>query len=725
MMIRTLHAVKETFFYAAVITCMVPAASHAVEPVGIAQLQAFERLPFLKDGVTAGSYESTDKTGENIDRGAYIYQEGNKYVLFDVQGPGCIYNCWGITTGTWEFYFDGEASPRFTINQDQWGTKAPFLQPLARIRGDCRFSNVPMPFKKSCRVLSASSPDWHHVLYQTYVTDEGVTTFTGNEDYAAVRNMWNNVGTDPKSASGNVAVTGTVSIPAGASATLFNRTGKESIASIKMTVNPNSQQVLNTTWIKAAWDGEANPSVNCPIGMFFGGEFGDEPLCKLLTHGMRSSDGKYYNYFPMPYWQSARITITNNGSTAISSLAYEIQYKPSGAFDYPKDKCGYFRTTYSSPSTPATGVDHINGVVSGRGHMVSGLITAYTNPGDVRGVEEGDVRFRWDNSQTTQILGTGAEDYILFCMGFGPVEFYQINGHSGNWWPYSLVRSHLSDWIPFQTAFRFTNEHGGWYSMNDLPMEESGGMFYYGSDNVVLVATDSMDVGNTASETAHSYTTQPGTSVISLSSYYEGEYKGISVTDNGRSFSGYSQFTVSILPGNNGIRLRRRMDDSNGRQKANVYIDNQLVTQRPWYTADVNAALKWMDDDFEVPASYTAGKSRITVKIEYVSSSKGSWNEYYYHVYTYSTATVSNKSAIPRRLGINQQPRLLINKNGAATIDRGSLHGVISFFSAAGQRMFTSTESGGVVRMQVAPGAYFITFKNGAGNTLARREIIR
>jgi len=59
------------------------------------------------------------------------------------------------------------------------------------------------------------------------------------------------------------------------------------------------------------------------------------------------------------------------------------------------------------------------------------------------------------------------------------------------------------------------------------------------------------------------------------------------------------------------------------------------VKERDWYYADHNDSKKWVDDEFEIPVKYAKGKEEITIRIEYVSSEKGTWNEFYYWVFSY------------------------------------------------------------------------------------------
>jgi hypothetical protein len=75
---------------------------------------------------------------------------------------------------------------------------------------------------------------------------------------------------------------------------------------------------------------------------------------------------------------------------------------------------------------------------------------------------------------------------------------------------------------------------------------------------------------------------------------------------------------VAIDALNNGVRLRRRLDrKNNGQQFAWVYIDGKKV-EKPWYVAtysDCPDNQRWYDTDFDIPAAYTKGKKKISVRI--------------------------------------------------------------------------------------------------------------
>ena len=103
------------------------------------------------------------------------------------------------------------------------------------------------------------------------------------------------------------------------------------------------------------------------------------------------------------------------------------------------------------------------------------------------------------------------------------------------------------------------------------------------------------------------------------------------VIDDGRAFGsgGSSQFTVSVDPSNNGVRLIRRYDPSIGNQKAKVLVNGTLAGE--WTSGAAVAAGSWADETIVLPASLTAGKSSLTVVNQFESSDLD-FNEFRYDV---------------------------------------------------------------------------------------------
>jgi hypothetical protein len=181
--------------------------------------------------------------------------------------------------------------------------------------------------------------------------------------------------------------------------------------------------------------------------------------------------------------------------------------------------------------------------------------------------------------------------------------------------------------------------HEGLYQVGS----EESVVFWYGNPAPRFGQTDEIDVGDPKSQAAHGYHAQGDVEPVNGDWWYDGEFNNVlfkthAIADRGVSFTNSSTFTVSISPDNQGIRLRRRCDKANNRQEARVSIDGRLVTERPWYSVDYEKTyrgIRWFDSDFEVPRRYTEGKSHVTVRIEFVSSQRGRWDEYHYWVYSY------------------------------------------------------------------------------------------
>ena len=86
---------------------------------------------------------------------------------------------------------------------------------------------------------------------------------------------------------------------------------------------------------------------------------------------------------------------------------------------------------------------------------------------------------------------------------------------------------------------------------------------------------------------------------------------------------------MATQPANEGVILRRRLDYGIGNQNADVFVDGVRVGT--WYRAGSNFQ-RWRDDDFMIPASFTKGKNKITIRVVFVSSDSD-WNEFTYGVY--------------------------------------------------------------------------------------------
>lgn len=627
---------------------------------GIDSLLRMELLPRLRHDVQVRYEGSIDKQGFNADWDWWLYKEGKEWVIFDVDGPGCIYNLVqhrypDSEEPTFFFYFDGEEQPRFQLRHSEFGQKAPLIAPLAdqymgpddHGRGPIRVvrSFVPMPFARSCRITTdirlkgAAKGDggWGHVMYHTYTSAIGIHTFTGQEDYSELLNQWRAVGDDPKpEVEAKTVVLEQLQLEAGQSMTLLQQSEQGSIVSIKARWHHDStleipRSLLHDIWIVAHWDSHEQPDVECPLGAFFGNELGYNRI-GILSHGQRQ-DGQWYHYLPMPYWSAAHIRLENRGANAVEFAQWEIRYTTLNESLYPQHDTGYFRTSTYYPLQTTHGADSIIGRITGRGHLVAGQVTAFARtPGIISC--EGDVRVYIDGNATPQVESDGSESWVNYGWGFPtPPEMNPATAYDGlpdN--PWSMVRLCSGDCYPFRKELIFGIEAGEY---NNQYLRHSGILFYYGQDEEGMVLTDELDVGNSASEGIHTYHTQGSRGYYTLEASYEGDADDVLITDKGHETEGWSQFTVSVSPDHSGVRLRRRSDQITGRQRAMVYVEDQLVQERSWYVADRNPYKRWLEDEFDIPIAYTAGKEQLTIRLEYVQEGESRvWNEFYYWIYS-------------------------------------------------------------------------------------------
>jgi len=622
-------------------------------PKGLASLERFDLLPLLRDGVQVHYEGSIDKQGFNADWDWMLYREGEEYVLFDVDGPGCIYNFVqhrypDSPEPTFRFYFDGEREPRFVIKHSEFGRKAPFLAPLADAylgpeeggRGPIRVvrSFVPMPYARSCKITSdlqlkgnaKGDGGWGHVVYHSYMTGEGVRTYDGNESYERLIEMWSRIGEDPKPASESRASSlRDLALAPGESTVVFETNGSGSIVSI---LAEATADVCSDVWIRATWDGRGEPDVASPLGAFFGNELRYHPI-GVMSHGTRA-DGVMYNYFPLPFWRSAKIELVNLGSETARIGRWDTRYATSPEAVYPEGRTGYFRSSEYRASKATLGVDAVIGRIEGKGHLVAAQVTAHARrPGIVSC--EGDVRVYIDGIATPQVESDGSESFVCYGWGFptppqmNPASAYDGRPDS----PWSMTRLCAGDFYPFRSSLLFGIESGDY---NNQYLRHSGILFYYGVDAPGMRLTDELDIGNRASEEAHGYAATGGRGSYAIESGYE-DGTSRQFRDTGRETEGFSEFTVAIDPRNAGVRLRRRSDQITGRQRANVFVDGELVAERSWYFADRNPYKRWLEDEFEIPAKYTAGKTDITVRLAFVQAGENRvWNEFYYWVFSLS-----------------------------------------------------------------------------------------
>jgi len=268
----------------------------------------------------------------------------------------------------------------------------------------------------------------------------------------------------------------------GETLTLLDTAGPGLVSHIWTTIASGDPHHLKALVLRMYWDGELSPSVETPIGDFFGLGLGDYFQYQSIPLSVGSE--KALNcFFPMPFQKQARITVTNEGTQKVDAFYFNIDYRI-----YPHSLLAdtlYFHAQYRQ-ATPAHGwmnqwqsngdravedkknLDGQDNYVwmeaKGRGHFVGVTMSVLQNQDGWWG--EGDDMFFIDGEVRPSINGTGSEDYFLGAWGFGdrpfsyglygaPVKGAEVAGSRS-----SVYRFHLDSPITFTKSLRATIEHG-------------------------------------------------------------------------------------------------------------------------------------------------------------------------------------------------------------------------------------------------------------------------
>ena len=257
----------------------------------------------------------------------------------------------------------------------------------------------------------------------------------------------------------------------GAELTLLDANGPGEVTHVWFTIASDEMFHLKKLVLRMYWDGEATPSVESPVGDFFGLGLGDYFLYQSLPLSV-GQDKALNSFFPMPFQKHARITVMNEGRQKVDAYYFNIDYR-AYLHPLPADTL-YFHAQYRQ-ATPNLAIKgdgkNLNGEnnyvwmeAQGRGQFAGVTMSVLENADEWWG--EGDDMFFVDGETLPSINGTGTEDYFLGAWDFGGKPFaYQLFGapqvgpeRVGSRW--SVYRFHLDSPITFTKSLRATIEHG-------------------------------------------------------------------------------------------------------------------------------------------------------------------------------------------------------------------------------------------------------------------------
>ena len=233
------------------------------------------------------------------------------------------------------------------------------------------------------------------------------------------------------------------------------------VTHIWLTVADNEYSWPRLLRLRAYYDGKKTPSVDSPLGDFFGVGHGmEKDLNSIMVED--SSLGRARNsYWPMPFQRSCKITVTNEGNRPVRSFYYHVDWEKWPAL--PKD-LGYFHAYYRQERPAVAGRNYEFLSIRGTGHYVGTVLSVIQTA--VGWFGEGDDLFYVDGAKHPQIYGTGTEDYFNEGWGLrdfcGPWSGSPIAGGELTGARLGAYRWHVPDPIPFTKSLWAGIEHSGW-----------------------------------------------------------------------------------------------------------------------------------------------------------------------------------------------------------------------------------------------------------------------
>jgi len=292
-------------------------------------------------------------------------------------------------------------------------------------------------------------------------------------------------------------------IPCGETLVLADIEGPGCIQHIWMTPTGD----YRTTILRIYYDGQEQPSVECPVGDFFASAYTSFQVYAPITSlAVCVNPGNAFNcYWPMPFRERIRITMENIHPSEAKRVYFQIDY----ALNDVSEDAAYLHAQFRRTNPlPYGDVYTILDGVRAKGHYVGTYMAWQLNNNGWWG--EGEIKFYMDGDTDPAlsdgrevagstgfptICGTGTEDYFCGSYNFEnkttkqyqefstpysgvphivrPDGVYQANQR------FSMYRWHIADPIRFERDLKVTIQALGW---------RSGGRFLPLQDDISSVA---------------------------------------------------------------------------------------------------------------------------------------------------------------------------------------------------------------------------------------------
>ena len=243
------------------------------------------------------------------------------------------------------------------------------------------------------------------------------------------------------------------------------------------------------TILRIYWDGQENPSVECPIGDFFC--MGWNEYAQISSLAVCVNPGSAFNcYWQMPFKSHCRMTLENRAEEPVT-MYYQIDY----TLDELPEEIAYFHAQFRRVNPLPYKQDYVilDGV-EGKGQYVGTYMAWGSNSACWWG--EGEIKFFLDgDTEFPTICGTGTEDYFCgsydfedpknhdrylpFTTPYTGLQVVEPNRLYRSQFRFGMYRWHITDPIHFDSRLRVTIQALGW---------REGGRYLPLQDDIASVA---------------------------------------------------------------------------------------------------------------------------------------------------------------------------------------------------------------------------------------------
>ena len=585
------------------------AAEPPVIPWGLDAFRQWDRWPFQRIGMRAYMRSTYDRRGgnEGADASHFLYQlADDNNVTLDVADAGVLcfvrYNHWHGSP--WRYVVDGTehlvqesstATPTHPVTNSIFLPADSFPPPLAVTWSATKgadLSWVPIPFEQSFRMgYSRTHYGTGYYIYDQFVPgtklSHPIRAWDGQTPPDKdVLELIEKSGSDIAPANLTQLTNSVPVLKRNSSTVLFSLTHSPSLLrKLIFTISKDQTLTFGNAKLRITWDGRKEPSVDAPIGLFFGAgtlynRDAREYLVKAFPVHIRfgATNVELACFFPMPFFKSAKLELINSTDETVSNVTCTVGCQPfaewsrrlltapqsrqsfslspgeragvrgSGNSNQPMrdlssetsppdapSQLAYFHATYRDHPNPEIGKDLVlldTRETEGGGDWSGSFIGTSLIFSDRANLNtlEGDPRFFFDDSQTPQAYGTGTEEW----------------GGGGDYWggqnmtlPFAghptgarNAATARDDQDKIESAYRFLLSDLMPFGKNAVIQLEHGGTdestehyqtvtYWYGAPAASLIKTDELKIGDPKSEAAHNYSSPQASASYSITSRYE------------------------------------------------------------------------------------------------------------------------------------------------------------------------------------------------------------